>query len=287
MNEIVEQPKIENMIYEIRGKQVMLDSDLAKLFGYETKNLNRQVIRNKERFPENYCFKLTEDEYKILRCQNVTSSLGNYGGRRYLPYVFTEHGITMLAGILKSNIAIKMSLKIVDAFISMRKYFSNNLLEQKYYNNMTIRHDNEIKLLQESLDKLSSIRKNNEIYFNGQIYDAYSKIIDIMSRSKKQLIIIDSYADKTVLDMISKLKVNVTLVVKEKTLLSDLDIEKYNKQYNNLKIVYDNTFHDRYLIVDKKELYHLGTSLNHIGEKTFSINKIEDDIILKLLLTKI
>lgn len=290
MNEIVEQPKIENMIYEIRGKQVMLDSDLAKLYNCKngTKTINLAVNRNKERFPEDFYFQLTKEEYSNLKFQFETSSLNNnYGGIRKLPYVFTEQGVAMLSGVIHTDIAKQISIDIIRAFVEMRKYFSNNLLEQKYYNNMTIRHDNEIKLLQESLDKLSSIRKNNEIYFNGQIYDAYSKIIDIMSRSKKQLIIIDSYADKTVLDMISKLKVNVTLVVKEKTLLSDLDIEKYNKQYNNLKIVYDNTFHDRYLIVDKKELYHLGTSLNHIGEKTFSINKIEDDIILKLLLTKI
>lgn len=132
MNEIVEKKlKIENMIYEIRGKQVMLDSDIAFLFGYETKNLNRQVQRNHDRFPNNYCFQLTNDEYKNLRCQNVILSLeNNYGGRRYLPYVLTEHGITMLAGILKSDVVIQMSLKIVDTFIEMGKYMSSSLIEQ-------------------------------------------------------------------------------------------------------------------------------------------------------------
>ena len=126
MNQLKE-IKIENLIYEIRGKQVMIDSDVARLFGYETKYLNRQVQRNQERFPQNYCFRLTEEEYKNLRCQNVTSSLEeNYGGRRYLPYVFTEYGITMLAGILKSEIAVKASLKIVDAFINMRKFLKEN-----------------------------------------------------------------------------------------------------------------------------------------------------------------
>ena len=131
MNEIVvkDNVKIEDMIYEIRNKKVMLDSDVAMLFGYETKYLNRQVQRNINRFPENYCFRLTEEEYKNLRCQNVTSSFDNtYGGRRYFPYVFTEYGITMLAGILKSDIAVEASLKIVDAFITMRKYIGNNLL---------------------------------------------------------------------------------------------------------------------------------------------------------------
>ena len=138
MNELIvkEDIKIENMIYEIRGKQVMLDSDVAMIFGYKTKDLNRTVKNNIDRFPERYCFKLTEEEYKNLRCNFFTSSLnGNYGGRRYMPYVFTEYGITMLAGLLKNDVAIKASIRIVDAFIQMRKYISNNLLEQRYINN--------------------------------------------------------------------------------------------------------------------------------------------------------
>ena len=147
MKQILEKENIENLIYEIRGKQVMLDSDVARLFGYETKYLNRQVSRNIERFPENYCFKLTHEEYILLRCQNVTSKNETRGGRQYLPYVFTEYGITMLSGLLKSNIAVKMSLKIVDTFIKMKKYISNNLIQQNYYNDMIIRHDSEIKKL--------------------------------------------------------------------------------------------------------------------------------------------
>lgn len=148
MTDVIVRDSIENLIYEIRGKQVMLDSDLAKLFGYETKNLNRQVQRNIERFPENYCFQLTEQEYRDLRCQNVTSNLNsNYGGRRYMPYVFTEHGITMLSGILKSEVAIKMSLRIVDAFIKMRKYISSNLIEQRYINNQVLKNVEDIKKL--------------------------------------------------------------------------------------------------------------------------------------------
>ncbi len=163
MNEIItSEISIEDMIYEIRGKQVMLDQDVAFLFEYETKNLNRQVKRNIERFPEEYCFKISKEEYTNLRCQKVTSSLNyNYGGRRYMPYVFTEYGITMLAGILKSTKAIKMSLKIVNTFISMRKYISNNLIEQKNINNLVLTHENnfkevykDIRLLQESFDKL-------------------------------------------------------------------------------------------------------------------------------------
>ena len=147
MNEITtrEDISIEDMIYEVRGRKVMIDSDVAKLFGYQTKELNRTVKNNINRFPENYCFRLTEEEYKNLRCKFFTSSLeSNYGGRRYLPYAFSEHGITMLAGLLKSDIAVSASIRIVDAFIAMRKYISDNLLEQKYINTMVLKHDEEI-----------------------------------------------------------------------------------------------------------------------------------------------
>ena len=284
---ITEPVKIENLIYEVRGKQVMLDGDVARLFGYETKQLNRQVARNIDRFPENYCFQLTAEEYHSLRCQFVTLKNGRGEHRKYLPYVFTEYGITMLAGLLKSEVAIAASLKIVDAFIAMRKYISENLIEQTFINELVLRHENEIKLLQESFDKLSEKEVKNEIYFNGQIYDSYSKIVDIMSKAKNELIVIDAYADKTVLDMIRKLNVKVILIVKTKSLLKKLDIEKYNKQYNNLKIIYNDTYHDRYFILDKVIIYHCGTSINHIGSKTFSINKLEDKIVINSLLDNI
>ena len=172
-------------------------------------------------------------------------------------------------------------------FVSMRKYISDNLIEQKFINELVLRHESDIKLLQESFDKLGEKEIKNEIYFNGQIYDSYSKIVDIMSEAKNELIIIDGYANKIVLDMISELKVNVILIVKTKCLLKKLDIEKYNLQYNNLKIIYNDTFHDRYFILDKKIIYHCGTSINHIGSKTFSINKLEDEIVIRSLLENI
>ncbi|MBQ2872954.1 MAG: ORF6N domain-containing protein [Bacilli bacterium] len=290
MNEIKElsNKSIEKMIYEIRGKQVMLDSDVSMLFGYETKYLNRQVQRNIKRFPENYCFQLTKDEYKNLKCQFGTSNIKNtYGGRRTMPYVFTEYGITMLAGILKSEVAIEMSLRIVDTFISMRKYISNNLIEQRYINNQVLKNTEDIKMLQESFNKLDSKKTVNEIYFNGQIYDAYSKILSIIKESLEELIIIDNYADITILDMISKINIPVILITTKNNYLTKLDIEKYNSQYNNLKIIYNDTFHDRYLILDKKIIYHMGSSINHAGSKTFSINKLEDIIVITSLIEKI
>ncbi|MBE6159784.1 MAG: ORF6N domain-containing protein [Lactobacillales bacterium] len=289
MNQIVEE-KIENMIYEIRGKQVMLDSDLAKLYGCKngTKTINQAVKRHIKRFPERFAFKLTKEEYdNILRSQFGTLELEQGHYSKYLPYVFTEQGVAMLSSVLRTSIAEEVSIRIMDAFVIMRKYISNNLIEQQYINRLVLEHDNDIKLLQESFDKLEERKLKNEIYFNGQIYDAYSKIIDILNESKENIIIIDSYADKKLLDIISNVKRKVILITRKNNLIKEIDIEKYNKQYDNLKIIYDNTFHDRYIILDENLFYHLGASINYIGNKTFSINIIEENIVKELLLDKI
>ena len=279
---LIKEEKIANMIYEIRGKQVMIDSDLAKLYGVETKRINEAVRNNHQKFPERFCFKLSKNEYlDILRSQNATSSLNynNYGGRRYNPRVFTEQGVAMLATILKSDVATQISIAIMDAFVIMRKYISNELIEKKYINNLVIKHDEDIKLLQESFNKFEEKKKENEIYFNGQIYDAYSKIVDILKVANDNIIIIDNYADKFVLDMIRNIKTDVIIICKTNGLLKEIDINKYQKQYNNLKVFYSNDFHDRYIILDQKEIYHCGASLNYAGNKTFSINKLEDKIV--------
>ena len=286
MNKIVvsDNIKIENMIYEIRGKNVMLDSDLAMLFGYETKQLNRQVLRNINRFPENYCFQITDTEYISLRCQNGTLKNGRGEHRKYLPYVFTEYGITMLAGILKSELAIKMSLRIVDIFITMKNYINTSLIEQKYFNELTIKNTEDIKLLQESFDKLNTKESNNHIFYEGQIYDSYSLLIDILSKAKKEIIIIDNYAGKKLFDIIKNINVNVKIYTEN---IDNISKEKYEKQYNNLEIINTNIFHDRFIIIDNKVLYHSGASFKDLGKKCFAITKMEGDSILKELLNKI
>ena len=286
MNKIVvsDNIKIENMIYEIRGKKVMLDSDLAMLFGYETKQLNRQVLRNINRFPENYCFQITDTEYISLRCQNGTLKNGRGEHRKYLPYVFTEYGITMLAGILKSELAIKMSLRIVDIFITMKNYINTSLIEQKYFNELTIKNTEDIKLLQESFDKLNTKESNNHIFYEGQIYDAYSLFIDILSKARKEIIIIDNYAGKKLFDIIKNINVNVKIYTEN---IDNISKEKYEKQYNNLEIINTNIFHDRFIIIDNKVLYHSGASFKDLGKKCFAITKMEDNNILKELLNKI
>ena len=292
MNEIVVQDniKIEDLIYEVRGKHVMLDSDLARIYHCTngTKDINKAVKRNIERFPNNFYFELTKEEYdNILRFQNGTleKEQGKYS--KYLPHVFTEEGVAMLSSVLRTSVAAMASVNIMNAFVTMRRFISTNLLEQKYVNNLVMEHDYDIKLLKESFSKFEEKRKVNEIYFSGQIYDAYSKIKDILNEAKKDIIIIDAYADKTVLDIIKDLNVNVTLIVKTKTLLSNLDISRYNSQYNNLTIKYNDSFHDRYFILDNSKIYHCGTSINRIGSKTFSINIIDDNLLKNALLTEV
>ena len=274
MNELMikEDKKIENMIYEIRGKQVMLDSDLAKLYEVETKRINEAVKNNPEKFPKRYAFRISEEEYNSLKSNISTSK----GGSRKGHTVFTEQGIYMLSTILKSKIACEIIIKIMDAFVAMRRYIGSDLINQKFYNDMTIRHDSEIKLLQESFNKLEENKEINEIYFDGKIYDAYSKIIDIFKEAKEELIIIDRYTDKTILDMIKNLKCNIILITSKNSKLTKLDIKKYNSTYNNLKIIYNDTYHDRYFIIDKNKIYHSGNSVNHIGYRKSSINVLND-----------
>ena len=285
-NEVV----IEDLIYEIRGKQVMLDSDLAKLYkcANGTKTLNLAVKRHINRFPERFMFQLTDDEYKNLRFQIETSSIDNdYGGRRYNPYVFTEQGVAMLATVLKTEVAEEISIKIMDAFVALKHYISDNLIEQKFINKQVLKNSEDIKLLKESFQKFEEKRKINEIYFDGQIYDAYSKIQDIFKSATKKLVIIDAYADNTLLDIIKRLNVEVTIITKKDNLLTKQDIEKYNKQYYNLKVIFNNSFHDRYFILDDNEFYHCGTSINRIGYKTFSINLVSDKEVCKILIDKV
>ena len=291
MNNLVkDETNIENLIYEIRGVQVMLDSDLAKIYECVngTKSINLAVKRHINRFPERFMFQLTKDEYwNILRFQSETLELEQGKYSKYLPYAFTEQGVAMLATVLRTPVAEEVSIKIMDAFVAMRKYISTNLLEQKYINNLVIEHDSKIKLLQESFEKFNEEKKVNEIYFDGQIYDAYSKIQEIFKEAKNKLVIIDGYADTTILDIIKRLNIQVSIITKPNNLLTTQDIAKYNRQYNNLTVKYDNTFHDRYFILDDSVVYHCGASINRIGYKTFSITKINDYEVCKSLINKI
>ncbi len=279
-----EELNIENIIYEIRGKQVMLDSDLAKLYECKngTKDINKAVKRNIERFPKNFYFQITEEEMKKLWFQSGTANKMI----RSLPYVFTEQGIAMLSSVLHTQIAISQSIRIMDAFVKMRKIISSNLIEQKYINELVIKDNERINLLEESFSKLEEKEKINHIFYEGQIYDAYSLLIDIFKGAKEEIIIIDNYADKSILDMITNLNVKVTIVTRKFNLLKDIDIKKYNRQYHNLKVIYSDKFHDRFIIIDRTDLYHSGASYKDLGNKCFGINKIKDDEYLENILIK-
>lgn len=279
---------IKNLIYMIRGKQVMIDNDVANIYHCETKYLNRVVKRNIERFPEEFCFRLTEDEFEVLRCQFVTLNKNGRGQhRKYLPYVFTEQGIAMLSALLKSDVAVRVSINIMKAFIEMRKFLMINgqIFERlSSVENKLLEHDKKIDKVFNSLQLEENIKQR--IFFDGQIYDAYSLIIDIIKKAKKKILIIDNYIDDSVLKMLTKKNNNVEVVIltSDKSNIQKIDIQKFNKEYPLLKIGKTNKFHDRFIIIDNKEMYHLGASIKDLGKKCFGINKIEDlDIIKKIL----
>ena len=194
MNELAKKDKIENMIYEIRGREVILDSDLAKLYGVETKRINEAVRRNKNKFPERLCFRLTEHEILIISRSQI-ATLKNVRGqhRKYLPTVFTEQGIYMLATILKSKIATDTTIAIMDAFVLMKKYISNDLVEQKYVNKLVYNLDDRVSLLEASFSEINNKEKVNPLFFEGQIYDAYSLLRNIFDKANDEIIIIDNY----------------------------------------------------------------------------------------------
>ena len=283
-----ETENIKNLIYTIRGKQVMLDSDVAMLYQYTTKSINKAMKRNINRFPEDFCFQLTEKEVENLRFQVGTSSLKkeNYGGRRYLPYVYTEQGISMLAGVLKNEIAVQVSINIIRAFIEMRKFISLNGKLFKRLTNVEckiLEHDKKFDIVFNELQKDEKMEFKQKIFFDGQIYDAYSLIIDIIKKAKQKILIIDNYIDDSILKMLSKKnqKVEVVILTLQNSKLNKLDITKFNKQYPVLKLAYTNKFHDRFIVIDNKELYHVGASLKDLGKKCFAISKIEDKEYLK------
>ena len=302
--------EIKNLIYTIRGKQVMLDSDVAMLYHYPTKRINEAVNRNKQRFPENFCFQLTEEEYKSLRFKNFTfneinskdinednslrsqiatldESAGRGKHRKYLPYVFTEQGIAMLSGLLKNDIAIQVSINIMNAFVEMRKFLAvNGQLFERLTNveYKLLEHDKKFDKVFDQLQNEENIKQ--KIFFEGQIYDAYSLIIDIIKKANTKILIIDNYIDDSVLKMLTKKNKNVEVVIltSDKSNIQKIDIQKFNKEYPILKVAKTNKFHDRFIVIDNKEMYHLGASIKDLGKKCFGINRIEDiDIINKVI----
>ena len=307
MNELKEQIDIKNLIYEVRGVEVMLDSDLAFLYGCTngTKTINQAVKRNIERFPSNFYFQLTKEEYEyiIISSRSQIGTLNKSGDNRgynlkYLPYVFTEQGVAMLSSVLRTKNAAKVSVNIINAFVYMRRFINKNkdifkrVIEiendTSYIKNALIDHEDKINKIFNKFDRKEDLK--SKLFFDGEIYDAYSLLVDIISKASKEIIIIDNYVDKVTLDILSKKKVNVVVLLitdDKKSQLTKTDINKFNSEYPLLQIKYTNTFHDRFIIIDDKELYHLGASLKDLGKKVFAISKIEDKYYLKLLINMI
>ncbi|MFB9080208.1 ORF6N domain-containing protein [Flavobacterium procerum] len=270
--------EIRNQIYSIRGKQVMLDSSLASLYQVETKNLNKAVKRNTERFPLSFCFQLNEEEAEILRFQIGTSKL-SYGGRRYLPYVFTEQGIAMASAVLRSDIAIKISVEIMEAFVEMRRVLISNASLFHRLDNIELKQLKADQKFEEIFKAMETDKLYSEkgIFYNGQVFDAYVFVSDIIRTAKSSIILLDNYVDDTVLTLLGKRSNDVTATIYTKNISSQLrlDLQRYNSQYPHIEIEIFSDAHDRFLIIDDVELYHIGASLKDLGKKWFAFSRMD------------
>lgn len=289
--------KIENLIHHVRGQQVMIDSDLALLYNVETKRLNESVKRNAKRFPNNFCFQLTEDEYADLRSQIATSNTENTsskGGRRYLPYVFTEQGIAMLSAVLRSNEAIQVSVNIMNAFVKMRRFLAENALMFDKLNSLELK---QLEYQKESNEKFNQIfayiseheEVGQKIFFEGQIYDAFSLLVSLVGKAEQSIVLIDNYVDVGTLNILAKKKdgVDVTIYTVRRTRLASQDIANFNSQYPTLTVNYTGVFHDRFLVIDEETAYHIGASIKDAGKKCFGISRIEDVGIISDILQRL
>jgi len=301
--------QVNSLIYTVRGIQVMLDSDLADLFEVETKVFNQAVKRNSNRFPDNFRFQLTKDEYTVLRSQNVTLEIergkknlrsqdvtsSEHGGRRYLPYAFTEQGVAMLTGIIRSDIAIEMSIRLMNAFVEMRKFISTNALLLSRIDTIETRQLVNKKATDEKFEKIfNALEEKREtpkekIFFDGQIYDAYSFIIGLIKTAKTEIVLIDNYLDISVLDMLSKKQENVKvrLITNKNTGILQTDIKKFNQQYPMLSIDFSDKIHDRFLLIDQARLYHIGASLKDLGKKMFAFSLMNNKELITSLLKRL
>ncbi|WP_296332039.1 ORF6N domain-containing protein [uncultured Treponema sp.] len=283
--------KLKDKIFTIRGQQVMLDVDLAEIYGYETKYFNRQIKNNIERFDEDFRFQLTDEEVANLRCKNFTSS---WGGSRYKPYAFTEQGIYMLMTVLKGELAISQSKMLIRMFKEMKHFIQNNahifveidniknhLLQSDIHQKETDKKVSEIFTL---LDKYNVCDRQG-IFFQGQIFDAYAKFESFIAQATQEIILIDNYVDLSILERFAKKQsnVSVTIFTAPKNKLTAQDIQKFNAQYPTLTVNHTTKMHDRFLIIDKQNLYHIGASLKDLGKKCFAFEVLDSSLIPLLL----
>lgn len=283
MNELItiENQTIQNKIYTIRGVQVMVDRDLAELYGVETRRLNEQVKRNVERFPEEFMFQMTKDELEEWISQIATSNKETMGLRK-MPFVFTEQGVSMLSAVLKSDTAVQTSIQIMSTFVNMRKFLQNNAsifqkIEsiEKRQISYEIKNDTKVDAILNAIEE-KGVPQKNHIFYDGQIFDAYLFVSDIIKRAKTSIKLIDNYIDETTLILFTKrdTMVKATLYTKTISKQLELDLQKHNTQYPPIAIKKFDLSHDRFLIIDEKEVYHFGASLKDLGKKWFAVSKI-------------
>jgi ORF6N domain-containing protein len=292
MNEIIKTENIQNRIFTIRGLQVMIDRDLAKMYGVETRRLNEQVRRNIERFPKEFMFQLSKKEMDDWKSQIATSNKVKMGIRKP-PLAFTEQGVSMLSAVLKSETAIKVSIQIINAFVEMRRFLINNAgifqkLDRLEINQLSyqIKTDEKFEQIFKALEDKNLIPKQG-IFYNGQIFDAYTLIADIIRSAKASIILIDNYIDDTVFKQLAKREKGVDAIVYTRAISKILqqDLQKHNAQYSKIEIKKLTTAHDRFLIIDSKIVYHFGASLKDAGKKWFAFSKLDinaTDILEKL-----
>ena len=295
MEDLTELRKIESIkdrVYMLRGEQVMLDSDLAEIYGYEVKRLNEQVKRNKRRFPEDFMFQLTREEVELVKSQFATSRNetffeGQDGGRRKLPYAFTEQGIYMLATVLKGELAERQSIFIMRAFKEMRHFIANNALMFEKINSIELKQLEYQKDADEKFVRIfeymsNHMESNQKIFLDGQIFDAFSLLTEIIEHAKTDIVLVDGYIDVATLNILAKKNagVDVLAYTLPSARITTQDISNFNAQYPTLTVKKTTAFHDRFLIIDGVEGYHIGASLKDAGKKCFGMNKIEgaDDI---------
>ncbi len=295
-----EQPRrvpaqMEDLIYTVRGRQVMLDSDLAALYEVETRVFNQAVSRNVKRFPEEFRFQLTREEFDNLRSQSVISS--EWGGRRSLPYAFTEQGVAMLSGVLRSDAAISISIQIMNAFVRMRHFIVGNAgllqrmdaieVRQAEYQRLA---DEKFALVLERLEAKGTQESSQAIFFDGQIYDAFEFLARLVRTAREEIVLVDSYVDLDTLNVLSKKGEGVRARIyttKRGCRLSKADVNKFNQQYPALELDLTSAFHDRFLLLDSVCGYHIGASIKDAGKKCFGVTPIEDHEIIRSLLRRL
>ena len=273
---MINENNIKDKIHTIRNYQVMLDRDLAELYHVETRRLNEQVKRNIERFPEEFMFQLSKEEFENWKSQFATSN--DKMSLRKIPYAFTEQGVSMLASVLKSKVAIDISIQIIKAFVNMRKLISQNIPMFERFERIEQRlniHDESFDKLFEALEN-KTLKPKQGIFYDGQIFDAYVFINDLLKLATNEIILIDNYIDETVFTLFSKYP-NIKIKIYTKTISKQLklDFQKYQTQYQNIELKEFKNSHDRFLIIDKKEIYHIGASLKDLGKKWFAFSKFE------------